>query len=62
MSRDAEEVFRHKLKNNSLSIQVVESTDFTNKSYVVALVRFVSDDEFQENFFCCKELPKTSNI
>jgi hypothetical protein len=34
------------------------STDFTNKSYVVAFVRFVNDGEIQENFFCCKELPE----
>jgi hypothetical protein len=30
------------------------------KSYVAVLVKFVNDDEFQENFFCCKMLSKTS--
>jgi hypothetical protein len=60
MSHDAEEVLRDKPKNNSFSIQADESTDFTNKSYVVAFIRFVSDGEIQENFFCSKELPKTS--
>jgi hypothetical protein len=38
MSHDAEEVLRDKLKNNSFSIQIDESTDSTNKSYVVAFV------------------------
>jgi hypothetical protein len=40
-----------KQKNNSFSIQVDESTDFTNKSYVVAFVRFVNDGEIQGNVF-----------
>jgi hypothetical protein len=57
MSHDAEEVLHDKLKNNSFSIEVDESTDFTNKSYVVAFVRFVNDCEIKENFVCCKELP-----
>jgi hypothetical protein len=48
------------VKNNSFSIRVDESTDFTNKSYVVAFVKFVNDGDIQENFFCFKELPKTS--
>jgi hypothetical protein len=42
------------------SIQVNESTVFTNKSYVIAFVRFVKDCEIEENFFCCKELSETS--
>jgi hypothetical protein len=60
MSHGAEEVLSDKLKNNSFSIQIDESKDFTNISYVVAFVRFVNDVEIQENFFCCKELPETS--
>jgi hypothetical protein len=40
MSHDAEEDFCDKLKNNSFSIQVDESTNFTIKCYVVAFVRF----------------------
>jgi hypothetical protein len=36
-----------KLKNNSFSIQVDESTDLTNKIYVV---RFVNEGQIQENF------------
>jgi hypothetical protein len=39
------------LKNNNFSTQVDESTDFTNKSYVVVFVKFVNDDEIQEIFF-----------
>jgi hypothetical protein len=50
MSHDAEEILRDKLKNNSSSLEV-GSTDSTNKSYVVAFVRFVNDGEIQENFF-----------
>jgi hypothetical protein len=38
MLHDAEEVLRDELKNNSFYIQVDESTNFTNKSYVVAFV------------------------
>jgi hypothetical protein len=45
---------------NSFSVQVDKSKDFTNKGYVVAFVRFVNDGEIQENFFCCKQLPKKS--
>ncbi|XP_072909831.1 zinc finger BED domain-containing protein 5-like isoform X6 [Hemitrygon akajei] len=60
MSHDAEEVLCDKLKSNSFSIQVDESTDFTNKCHVVAFVRFVNDGEIEENFFCCKELPEPS--
>jgi hypothetical protein len=59
MSYDAEEALYNKLKNNSFSIQVDESTDFTNKCHGIAFVRFVNDGEIQENFFCCKELSKT---
>lgn len=40
MSHDAQEVLRHKLKNNSFPIHVYESTDFINKSYVLVFVRF----------------------
>jgi hypothetical protein len=52
--------FCDKLKNSCSSIQVDESTDFTNKSNVVAFVRFLNDGEIQENFLCYKELSKTS--
>jgi hypothetical protein len=45
---------------NLFSLQVDESTDFTNKSYVVAFVRFINDGEIHENFLRCKELPETS--
>jgi hypothetical protein len=45
MSRDAEEALCDELKNNSFSIQADESTDFTNKTYVVAFVRFVNGGE-----------------
>jgi cobalamin biosynthesis Co2+ chelatase CbiK len=60
ISHDAEEVLCNELKNNNFSIQVVESTDFTNKNYVVAFVRFINDGEIQENVLCCKELSETS--
>jgi hypothetical protein len=62
MSHDVEDVLHDKLKNNSFSIQVEESTDFTNESYVVAFSRFVNYGEIQETFFCCKELPQTSKV
>ena len=48
------------LKNSSFSIEVDESTDLTNKCYVIAFARFANVDEIQENFLCCKELPETS--
>jgi hypothetical protein len=51
MSHDAEEVLRDDPKNNSFSIQVDESANFTNNSYVVAFVRFVNDAKIRENFF-----------
>jgi hypothetical protein len=60
MAHDAEEVLCNKLENNSFSIKVDESTDFTNKCHVVAFVRFVNYSKIQENFFCCKDLPETS--
>jgi hypothetical protein len=49
-----------KRKNKSFYIQVDGSTDFTDKSYVVAFVRFVTNGEIQENFFFYKELPEAS--
>jgi hypothetical protein len=52
MSHDTEEVLPDKLQMNSFSIQPDDSTDFTNKSNVVAFVRFVNDGEIQENLFC----------
>jgi hypothetical protein len=58
MLHDAEEVLCDKLKNNSFSIQVDESTDFTNKSYDVSFVRFVNDGEIQENFMLYRAAPK----
>jgi hypothetical protein len=39
MSHDVEEVLHDKLKYNSFSIQTDESTDSTNESFVVALVK-----------------------
>jgi hypothetical protein len=59
MSHDAEEVLCDKLENDNFYIQVNESTDFTNKSYVVAFITLVNDGEFQENFLCFKERPQT---
>jgi hypothetical protein len=38
MSRDAQEVFYNKLKNNRFSIQVDDSTDFTNKCHVICKI------------------------
>jgi hypothetical protein len=61
MSHDVEEILRDKLKNSSFSLQV-GSTDSSNESYVVAVIRFVNDGEIQENFFCYKELPETSKV
>jgi hypothetical protein len=60
MPYDTQEVLRDKLKNNSFSIQVYESTDFNNKSYVVVFVKFINDGEIQENVFCRKKLRETS--
>jgi hypothetical protein len=60
MSDDAEEVLRNKLKNNTFSTHIDESTYFINKSYVVAFVRFVIDAEIQENLLYCQEMPATS--
>jgi hypothetical protein len=48
MPHDVVEVLHDKLKNNNFSIQVDESIDFTNKSYVVTLVRFVIDGEIKK--------------
>ena len=56
MSHCAGKVGYNKLKNNSFSLQVDESTDFTNNCHTIVFVRFVNDVEIQENFSCCKEL------
>jgi hypothetical protein len=58
MSHDAEAVLCSKLGNNSFSIQVGESTDFTNKCHAVAFVRFVNDGKIQENFSAAKSCSK----
>jgi hypothetical protein len=60
MSHDAEEVLRDKQNNNNFYIQDDKSTNFTNYSYAVAFVTFLSDGEIQEKFFCCKEPSETS--
>lgn len=41
--------FCNKLKNNSFSIQVKESTYFSNKCHSIAFVIFVDDSELQKN-------------
>jgi hypothetical protein len=51
MSHDAEDVLHDKLRNNIFSVQVDKPTDFTNKSYVAAFVRFINGNEIKENFF-----------
>lgn len=56
MSHYAEKVGYNKLKNNSFSLQIDESTHFTNKCHAIAFVRFVNDAEIQENFFCSNQL------
>jgi hypothetical protein len=58
MPHDAEEVLHDKQKNNSFSMQVVESTDCTNKSYVVVSVRLLNDGEIQENLSVAKRCLK----
>jgi hypothetical protein len=58
MSHDAEESLRHKRKNNSSSIHINESTYFTDRSYIVASVRFVIDSEIQEEFSVVTSCPK----
>lgn len=50
MSHEAEEILCNELKNNNLSVQVDESTNFTNKSYVVTFVRFINDVVIQDTF------------
>jgi hypothetical protein len=60
MSHDAEDILYNKLKNNSFSILVVESIDFTNKSNVVAFLRCANYGDICENFLCYEELPKTN--
>ncbi|PNF16717.1 hypothetical protein B7P43_G05335, partial [Cryptotermes secundus] len=57
MSRDAEEVLCKK-RNNRFSIQVAESTDFTNKCYVVTSVRF-TNGEIQGHLFCWRVMSET---
>ena len=54
MSQDVEKVLYNKLENKSFTIQVDESTDFTNKHHSVAFVIFVNGDEFYRNFPCAK--------
>jgi hypothetical protein len=51
ISRDAEEVFRDKMKNNSFCIKVDETTDFINKTYFVAFVRSVNDGVIKKACF-----------
>lgn len=58
MSHHAEKVGYNKLKNNSFSLQVDESTDFTNKCHAIAFVGFVNDVETQENFSAAKNCVK----
>lgn len=54
MSQDVVKVLYNKLENKGFTIQVDESTDFTNKCHSVAFVIFVNGDEFYSNFPCAK--------
>lgn len=54
MSPEAEEVSCNKLKT-IVSMQVDESTDFTNKCHAVVFVRFVSHGKIQCNIISQKE-------
>ena len=42
--------------------QVGESSVFLSKCYAIVFVRFVSDNEIQEMFFFCKELPGKAKV
>ena len=49
-----------KLSNFKISIQLDESTDVLNCSQLIALARYVINDEINEDFLFCKELVKTT--
>jgi hypothetical protein len=61
MSKDIEENVIDKLNNSKLfALQVDESTDISGKAQLLGFIRFVDDDEIQENFLFCKELSETT--
>lgn len=42
--------------------QVDESSVFLSKCYAIVFVRFVSDNEIQQMFFFCKEMPGKAKV
>ena len=55
-----ENVCHNKLKNSIFALQVDESTDITNKAYLLAFIRFIDSDQIVNQFLCCKEMPGTT--
>lgn len=61
MSEDIEAQVIEKLRIvRTFALQVDESTDISGKAQLLAFIRTVVEDDFIENFFCCKELPETT--
>ena len=62
MSEDIEAQVIEKLRIvRVFALQVDESTDLSGKAQLLAFIRTVVEDDFIENFFCCKELPETTS-
>ena len=60
MSVDIEKRVVLKLKAADLfANQVDESTDISEKSRLLAFIRFIENDVTVEEFLCCRELPET---
>ncbi|CAJ1099377.1 Hypothetical predicted protein [Octopus vulgaris] len=60
MSENVEDNVQKKLKNSNFALTMDESTDISNKSQLLAFVRFIDENEIINQFLCCKEMSTTT--
>ncbi len=60
LSSDIEKNVFDKLQNSEFALQVDESTDISNKAQLLTFIRFIDGDQIINQFFCCKEMPRTT--
>ena len=60
ISKNIEGTVQKKISNSNFALTVDESTDISNKSHIIAFVRFIDGDEIINQFLCCKEMVTTT--
>ncbi|XP_014787266.1 zinc finger BED domain-containing protein 5 [Octopus bimaculoides] len=60
MLKNIEDNVQKKLKNSNFALTMDESTDISNKSQLLAIVRFIDENEIINQSLCCKEMSTTT--